>query len=441
MSSGATGPGSWRHRVTPTRILVAGCALFALSAGGLIAVDVFVAGGLWSMLDLQIYDWGGQIARQAGDLYGPTYQHSGLHFTYPPMAAAIFSVLSYVPLTVLKWAASAGSVAALTAVTWLTWGALGYSRSRARLGAALATAAVAIWAEPVQQTLSFGQVNVVLMLIIVADLTLPDQVAWKGAGVGLAAGFKLTPLVFIPYLLLTRRFRAAGVALATFAVTIAVPWIWLPAQSDSYWAGRLFMDPSRLGNGAYVGNQSLRGMVLRLAGGGHAAQAIWSVASVVVAVGGVLLAAAASRRGREMAGVLLCALTGLLISPVSWSHHWVWAAPALVLAADSVVRATAGTWPRWRRRAAWGGVLALLVVFWSRLIWVGPARAVSGRSLSGPWLLTGNLYPLAGLAALGVTAVLLTRPGQSREPPAPGAVDQDALASAASSLDLGPGER
>ena len=402
------------------RIMVAGCILFALSAGGLIAVDAAVAGGMWSMLDLQIYDWGGQIARHSGDLYNLTYQHTGLGFSYPPMAAAVFSVLSYLPLTVLKWAASAGSVAALTAVTWLTWGALGYPRSRARLGGALATAAVGIWAEPVQQTLSYGQVNLVLLLIIVADLTLPDHVRWKGAGVGLAAGFKLTPLIFIPYLLLTRRFRAAGVALGTFLAMMAVSWAWLPAQSDRYWAGQLFMDADRLGNGAYVGNQSLRGLLLRLAVSGHAAQAVWAVVVVIVGAGGLLLAVATTRRGREMAGILICALTGLLISPVSWSHHWVWAAPALVLAADSVVRATVAAWSRWRRRAAWGSVLALLAVFWSRLVWAVPARAVQGRGLSGPWLLAGNLYVLAGLAALGLASVLML---YRRKPPEPGPDD------------------
>lgn len=411
-----------RRQLTAPRILAAGCVLFALSAGALIALDIVVAGGLWSMLDLQIYDWGGQVARHSGNLYGLTYPGTVLQFTYPPMAAAVFSVLSYVPLTALKWAASAGSVAALTTVTWLTWGALGYPRSRARLGAALAIAAVAIWAEPVQQTLAYGQVNIVLMLMVVADLTLPDQVRWKGAGVGLAAGLKLTALIFIPYLLLTRRFRAAGVALATFAATIALPWPWLPVQSARYWTGGLFLDSKRIGNNAYVGNQSLRGLVVRLAGNGHAAQAVWAVAVVIIAGAGLLLARAAYRRGRDMTGILLCALTGLLISPVSWSHHWVWVAPAMVLAADTALRAR-------RRLAAWGGVLALLALFWSRLIWVVPGRAIQGQGLSGPWQLASSLYVLAGLAVLVLAAVLLTRPRQGLAPPAQGRDRPDAATS------------
>lgn len=111
--------------------------MFALSAGALAAVDLTVTPGMWSMLDLRIYDWGGLIARQSGNLYGPPYPGQPTGFTYPPMAAVVFSVLTYLPLTALKAAAHAGTVVSLTVVTWLTWGSLGYPRSRARLGAAI----------------------------------------------------------------------------------------------------------------------------------------------------------------------------------------------------------------------------------------------------------------------------------------------------------------
>jgi alpha-1,2-mannosyltransferase len=411
-SSAVAEPGGRPGRVTGTRVLVAGCVLLALSAGALTAVDLTITPGMWSMLDLRIYDWGGLVARHSGNLYGPAYPGQPTGFTYPPAAALVFSVLTYLPLTVLKAAAHAATVADLTMVIWLTWGALGYPRSRARLGGTMVIAAAAIWSEPVQQTLAYGQINVVLMLLIVADLSLAGQVRCKGVGVGLAAGIKLTALIFIPYLLLTRRFRAAGTALATFTATIALAWVWLPAQSATYWAGRLFLDSGRLGNGAYVGNQSLRGMVLRLAGSGRPAAGIWAVAVVIVAACGLLLAAAAARRGREVAGLLICALTGLMISPVSWSHHWVWVAPALVLAADTVVRARDEGWSQRRRRAAWGGVLGLLAVFWTRLIWAVPMPARQGQRLTGGWQLAANLYVLAGLAILGLTAALMAFPRQ-----------------------------
>ena len=57
-----------------------------------------------------------------------------------------------------------------------------------------------------------------------------------------------------------------------------------------------------------------------------------------------------------MAGWLTCALTGLLVSPISWDHHWVWIVPALALLADAAVRAmrrrpvgATGCWPPWSR--------------------------------------------------------------------------------------------
>ena len=390
------------------RMLVTGCVLFLVSLAAMIAVDDAVAGGQWSMLDLQVYAWGGHLARHSGNLYRLSYLHTGLRFTYPPMAAAVFAALSFAPLPVLKWVMTAGSIVALTAVSWLTWGALGYPPSRRRLGGTLAIAAVAIWAEPVQQTLAFGQVNILLMLIIVADLCLPDSAWWKGAGVGLAAGFKLTPLIFIPYLLLTGRLRAAGAALATFMATIAVAAVLLPSASGRYWDGRLFLDPRRLGNVGYVGNQSLYGMLLRLTDSARSAHVAWLVTVACVGAGGLLLARVAQRK-QEMAGVLIVALTGLLVSPVSWSHHWVWMVPALVLAVDGAARMTTAAVPRGWTWAAWGGVLALVVVFFSRLIWIVPASTVQGKGMHGPWLIAGNLYVLADLAALGLAAIIVVR--------------------------------
>jgi len=128
----------------------------------------------------------------------------------------------------------------------------------------------------------------------------------------------------------------------------------------------------------------------------------------VVAIAGLLLAAWVSRRGQDMAGILICALTGLLVSPVSWSHHWVWVAPALVVLAHM---ATGPHWlpagRRWRR-VGWLGVVAVAVVF-SGVLWTVPAPAVQGRVMTGPEQLIGDLYVLAGLISLTVIAVLMAR--------------------------------
>ena len=410
--------GDDRPASAPTRNATVGAVLFATSLAVYLAVFQIFPKRPWSMLDLRIYLWGGSLIRHSQDPYVRSYLPGNLHFTYSPMAAGIFALLDILNLQVVKVLVVAASVASLVGVLWLTWGALGRERSAARLGATLSMAAVALWIEPVRQTLSYGQVNLVLMLIIVADLCLPDTRWWKGAGVGLAAGFKLTPLIFIPYLLLTRRFRAAAVAAASFAVTVIGSSLLLPTAAHHYWLRGLFLDPNRLGNVHYVANQSLYGALLRLLGSAAAARPYQLLAEVLVGVVGLVLAAWTSRRGQEMIGVLVCAITGLLVSPVSWSHHWVWAAPVLVVLADFASRppslAVAASW----RRACWLGAATVAAVF-SGMMWTIPGLAKQGYVVTGSEQLLGDLYVVAGLVGLGVVAAFLViarRPDQHLSP-------------------------
>jgi alpha-1,2-mannosyltransferase len=382
-------------------------------------------GRLWSMIDLQIYRWGGQLVVHSGNLYGSQFEHTNLYFTYTPMAAAIFAVLSGLGQSALKLLVTAVSIAALIGTLWFAWGKLGYRASAGRLGAALGVAGVALWLEPVQQTLQFGQINLVLMVIIVADLCSADSRWHKGIGVGIAAGIKLTPLIFTPYLLLTRRFRAAAVSVATFVATIVASLVLLPRQSHQFWLDRLFLNSSRVGNLAYVGDQSLNGTLSRLAGSAAAARPYWLVCALVVGAAGLVLAAWTSRRGHEMPGILICALTGLLVSPVSWSHHWVWVAPGLVALTDLAVRG--GTAARGRRWAiGWGGVAGFVALFLAYpltmnngapggplipqgLIWTVSGAALQGTGAHGLELLTGNLYTVAGLALLCLVGAVLVK--------------------------------
>jgi alpha-1,2-mannosyltransferase len=391
-------------------VLALSLACFAASAALLIAFH------RWTLLDLHVYRWGGLLARRSGDLYsGRFWDPLGFHlrFTYPPIAALIFALLSAVPPALLDGLVTAASLAALLGTLWLTWGKLGYRRSASRVAATLAATSVALWLQPVQQTLNYGQINLILMLVVVADLTQPEASRARGIGVGLAAGFKLTPLIFIPYLLLTRRFRAAAVALATFALTIAVSFAVLPAQSDRYWLSGLFMDSRRAGSNAGVSNQSLNGALARLLDSLSASHPYWIAAAALTGAVGLMLAARAARRGHAMLGIVTCAITGLLVSPISWAHHWVWIAPALVVAADLALRAGAAA-PRWRL-AAWAGVAALATPFFflpQRLV---PWPTISNIRAHPAPLVAGNLYVITAIAVLGVVGVLvLPRSGQVR---------------------------
>src|SRR5579859_4719865 len=289
------------------------------------------------MRDLEVYRSGGLIVRHVsppyhGNLASPLYDwtgQNGVQFTYPPFAAVVFAVGSVLSWTMLRTAMTVASLAALGLSLWITFGALGYSGRRTiRLAATLGVSALALLTEPVQETLGLGQVNLLLMLLIMADLLTPAALAgrtpwWHGIGIGVAAGIKLTPLIFIPYLLLIRRCRQAATAAATFAVTVLLGYAVLPGDSGTYWAHGLFLKANRIVFLGTRGNQSLRGVLTRLAGSVTSGTLPWIAAGVVVVVVGLAAAALLQAAGQPVAAVLACALTGLLVSPLSWDHHWV----------------------------------------------------------------------------------------------------------------------
>ncbi|MCO5969908.1 glycosyltransferase family 87 protein [Actinoallomurus soli] len=159
----------------------------------------------------------------------------------------------------------------------------------------------------VQKTLWFGQINLILMALVLTDLRQGDGRRWEGVGIGIATGIKLTPGIFIAYLLFTRGFRAAAVAIAAFLSTIVVGFVALPHESRQYWGDGLFMSPSRVGPADWVGNQSLYGMLVRFFGGENAARPYWLGTVVVVGAVGLWLAARQSRGGREPAVAVITA--------------------------------------------------------------------------------------------------------------------------------------
>jgi alpha-1,2-mannosyltransferase len=285
--------------------------------------------------------------------------------------------------------------------------ALAASGVRRRPEAVFAVSALALQTWPVAYTLHLGEVNLILGAMIGADLLQPRGPAgpregawWQGIGTGLAAGIKLTPLIFVAYLLLTRRVRAAVTAAVTFAATVGAGFIWLPGPSRAFWLSGVFYNQNRIGDPANPSDQSLSGAVARLAGTGDPPRAWWLVAVLLAGLAGMAVAVWAHRRGYRLAGFLCCALTGLLVSPLSWTHHWVWAVPLLVW-----LTVTAR-----RRRSA-----ALLVA-------AAAAAAIFSGFMPLPWpghpadagrMAASDLYVLLGLAVLAGTGVALTR----RRPP------------------------
>jgi alpha-1,2-mannosyltransferase len=338
-------------------------------------------------------------------------------------------------------------IIALLAALWFTLGGLGYRRDRIRVGATLLGAGAVFWTEPVLRTMYLGQVNLVLMALIIWDLTQPDTEKtrwWKGFGTGIAAGIKLVPLIFIPYLLLARKFRQAALACAGFAFTVLLGFVILPADATKWWFGGLFAQGGRAGFIGWAGNQSLDGIVARLSGSIHAGEPAWIATAVIFGVAGVVSAALLDRKGHAVLGLLMAALTGLLVSPISWDHHWVWIAPGAVVAGHYGVRA----WQRGAKGAAaacLAGAVAIVAWFgaWPAslfgarphlghdslgLIWIprntdpvlyikyGERPSLVEFHWSGLALITGNAYILAGLVMFGVLlAISLLLPVPTKE--------------------------
>jgi alpha-1,2-mannosyltransferase len=444
-AAAATGP----LRTGPRWLLPAGAVLLAGALALYVADLVSHLSYMAAMRDLVVYRDGGLIVRHVPPAYdahraSPLYDwtgQNGVQFTYPPFAAVIFAVASVLSWTAMRWAMTLASLAALGLSLWLVFGALGYrGRPAVRLGATLGVSALALATEPVQQTLGLGQVNLLLMLLVTADLLVGDRTRWwHGFGIGIAAGVKLTPLIFIPYLLLIRRYRQAATATAVFAATAALGYAILPRDSRSYWADGLFGKANRIVFLGTRGNQSLRGIVTRLAGSVSSGTVPWVAAAVVVVIAGLVTAALLYRAGQPVPAMLACALTGLLVSPLSWDHHWVWVAPGIALLAHLGAAAGRGL----VRAAWWAAAACLFAVFacWPQLwdlkqagltpaglVWYGPPTYFATGDK--PWyhefhwhglqLLAGNSFVLAGLAALAALAVAAVLSVTRRRPREPG---------------------
>jgi alpha-1,2-mannosyltransferase len=250
-------------------------------------------------------------------------------FVYSPFAALGFAPLAALSGVWFTVVGTLGNFAVLIGVVGLTLGWLGYRRDVRLALFSVCIAGLLLWCEPIRQSVIFGQVNLMLLALVLVDLALPDRMRFKGALIGIAAGIKLIPAFFVLYLLVTRRFRAAAVAGASFIATVLLGFVLLPKDSMAFWAGA-FLDPTRVGVPEHPGNETLRGMIVRTIGLGGAQQLLWVVLAGAVTVIGLLLARRLSFHGRELAAVLLCGLVSTAVSPYSWPHHWVWLGLLLV---------------------------------------------------------------------------------------------------------------
>jgi alpha-1,2-mannosyltransferase len=331
-----------RPRVdVPSWLLTPGLIVLGLS---LIGYVQFVRAYPQTGFDLTMYR--GALHAFADGL--PVYKHGffdGLPYTYPPITLpALLPLIVGQSITPAHDGLVLVGILAMMIILWLTTKMLGYRGNAGRLGIVAMTGGVMLWTEPYWWNFDLGQINLLVLLPIVIDLALPDRSRFKGIGIGIATASKLLPGLFIVYLLITRRVRAAVVSVVTFVGLTTIGWIMRPGDSWDYWIRGMAFDSHRVlgpGGPRYVGNQSLQGFVTRLLGIDEQNSVAWILALLVTLAGGLAVAYLAQRRGEEAMAMVVVGYTALLISPISWSHYWLWCAPMTIVLAD-VARRTAG---------------------------------------------------------------------------------------------------
>ena len=303
----------------------------------MVAAAVAAGTGLWQgwkigppsgLLDLQIYVGSARGWLQGGSLYD---YHDGVHHlgaTYPPIGPIFFALFKPMSAECREILWSALSLVALAATTWFAAEIAGVERAR-RVTWCLWAFAASVVTIPVWLTLRQGQVNIVLWLLVVADVALVGRRSrWSGIGIGLATAVKLVPGLFIVWLLLAGRRAAAGRAILAAAAATALGWLLAPSDSRLYWTELIF-NSDRIGRVDDNANNSLLGVVSRVIEPGHLRTGVWLAAAAAVVVVGLWRGVLAARRDDLLTATAVVGCAGALVSPISWTHHLGFAVLAL----------------------------------------------------------------------------------------------------------------
>ncbi len=311
-------------------------------------------------LDLRVYRDSASAWITGRDPYLATFTVHHLPFTYPPFALPVLAPLTWVPYRWSQgifWLVSIGAGCACVVIVQGGRASLGRLDAwRASLGWVCAAVLVL---EPMRSAIDYGQIEVVLMLVIVADLLVVPP-GRRGVLLGLAAAVKLTPLVFLLVLVVRGDWKSTVRSLGAFVGATAAMWLVEPTLSHTFWTQDVNA-PGRTGPVAYPGNLSWYAVVHRWPFPSSGSLVAWGTASLVTVGAGTFLAWRCARADRPSWTVLVIAITGLLISPISWSHHWVW----LLLIPPLLVKTGRADVPGSVRRMLWIlVVLAVAAPYW-----------------------------------------------------------------------------
>jgi alpha-1,2-mannosyltransferase len=356
-----------------------------------------------NFVDLHVYVGGAEMLDHGGRLYDYVYADQTpdfpLPFTYPPFAAVVFYPLHLIPFGILSLAWQLGIIASLYGVVRISQRLLPGGGDY-RIG--MLWTAVGIWIEPLRSNFDYGQINV---LLVFAVLYAVYSTRWwlSGLLVGLAAGVKLTPAVSGLYFVGARRWAAAVFSAVVFFGTVAVSTLVVGDQTRYYFT-ELLGDARRVGPIGTSFNQSWRGGISRILGHDAGYGPLVLAAIAVTAVLAVLAWRAIGGASDPLGAIVVVQLFGLLASPISWTHHWVWLIPLMIWLLHGPLCERPGA-----RVLGWGWLgLTLVGVPWllsfaQPTIWV----------ISRPWYLAwaGLIYGVATLVTLGWIAASRRRAG------------------------------
>ena len=304
-----------RARFTPIRLLAVAIVVLALLSRR--------STTLWTFIDLSVYRGGAaQLLHQQSIYQGPT-DRTG--FTYPPFAALTFIPLQVIgehPANFVMTLLSLGAYAAVVVV-------LGRQLHLQRWVTVVVVGLGGLALQPLQYNLWLGQINLVLMALVLLDaFVMPRR--FKGLLTGVAAGIKLTPGIFLLYYILRKDWASAWRTALCFLMTVALGFALAPGDAVRYWT-QLFFNTNRIGDVVFGDNQSIYGVMARVWQTSQPPRELY-LALVLTVIGlSVLAAQRQLAQGSELGALVCIAVGGLMASPVSWSHHWVWAVPALLI--------------------------------------------------------------------------------------------------------------
>ncbi|MGV8871704.1 MAG: glycosyltransferase family 87 protein [Rhodococcus sp. (in: high G+C Gram-positive bacteria)] len=309
-------------------------------------------------IDLAVFQDAGSAYLHHMPLYSEDFPtRSGLRFIYAPIAAVLFSPLALFGGVTLQVTWTAVNIVLI----WWVLASVLRSLNVAR-PALIATAALggALWLEPVRSTFDFGQINIVLMALVVADCTGAIPRRLRGIGIALAASIKITPAAFGLFLLVRRDFTALARSIAAVGIIAALGFWLLPGASSYFWLTEFFAT-ERGGGHAFVRNQAFTGVLARLGADGTVKNLLWAVFAAIVVAATAWSARRFAQSGEPVVAFAVVALASLLAAPFAVSHHWVYSVLLIPLALA----------PQYR---SWRPLLALAIVVFV----TGPHNVLSG---------------------------------------------------------------